>query len=60
MYATHSANIGTLIMDNHAAVTSYFVFNMYVHLYSHADFLLPTGNIVVLFSKNVHITNIQY
>ena len=30
---THYANIGTLIMDNHAAVTSYFVFNMYVHLY---------------------------
>ena len=23
---THYANIGTLIMDNHAAVTSYFVF----------------------------------
>ena len=30
---THYANIGTLIMDNHAAVTSYFVCNMYVHLY---------------------------
>jgi len=31
---THSANIGTLIMDNHTAVTSYFVFNnLYVYLY---------------------------
>ena len=30
---THSANIGTLIMDNYNAVTSYFVFNMYAHLY---------------------------
>ena len=29
---THYANIGTLIMDNHAVVTSYFVFNMYVHI----------------------------
>ena len=31
---THSANIGNSnIMDNHTAVTSYFVSNMYVHLY---------------------------
>ena len=45
---THYANIGTLIMDNHAVVTSYFVFNMTVCTSVYVDFsVIPTWNIVV-------------